>query len=297
MRDLLKHWPTVDNAVRRYGSWLTFLGSMAAVMTWLFDRLTVISQHGWAAVGLAAIAATCFVALVTSACLVAWRYFHPLPHVPNVLTAGGADFDSLQTAYNTNDIEELREATTLLQISVAQHKDKLAEQANTNTQLNGMLGTLDGGLEDAKKELRTLRASMESDRVAAQMLARSLRARDAEDIISDADEIVKRLVPELINASEPEFAGPGAWFTQFQTWTAAMSEIDRVVCQWQDSFVPFLHLGRADYENFHVDPPENIRTELVTPKFQTLCLVHARYTRQREALFSYFRHQASQLPY
>jgi hypothetical protein len=293
MRSLLKHLPTVDNAVRRYVYWTTFLGLVGAAMTWLFDHLTAISQYGWAAIGLAAIAATCLIALVTSTWLVAWRYFRPLPPVSTAPATGMVD----PAAYDRNEIEKLREDADLLRITVAQHQKKLAEQANTNTKLNGMLGTLDGALEDARKEIRTLGARAESDRLTIQMLARSLRARDAESIISEADEIVRRLVPKLIEATEPEFVGPGAWFTQFQAWTAAMSQIDHVVCQWQDNFVPFLHLGRSDYENFHASPPENIRSELITPKYQTVWIAHSRYKKEREGLLSYFRLQASQLPY
>jgi hypothetical protein len=238
MRSLLKHWPTVDNAVRRYVYWTTFLGLVGAAMTWLFDHLTAISQYGWAAVGLAAIAATCFVLLVTSACLVAWRYFRPLSPVSTVPATGTVDLDSLQAAWGRNDVEEFREAATLLQITVAQHQNKLAEQANTNTKLDGMLGTLDGAIEDVRKEIRTLAARVEADHRAAEMLARSLRARDAESIISEVDEIVSRLVPKLIAATEPEFVGPGAWFIQYKAWSAAMAQIDNVVCQWQDNFTP-----------------------------------------------------------
>ena len=78
MRHWLKRWPTIDKSVDRYGYWVPFLGSVGAAMTWLFDHLTLISSYGWPAVVLAGIASTCVVALVTSVCLIAWRYFHPI---------------------------------------------------------------------------------------------------------------------------------------------------------------------------------------------------------------------------
>jgi hypothetical protein len=78
MHKMLKHWPRVDKAVDRYGYWVPFLGSVGAAMTWLFNNLPLISQYGWAAVILAGIAATCIVALVISALLIAVRYFRPI---------------------------------------------------------------------------------------------------------------------------------------------------------------------------------------------------------------------------
>ena len=78
MRHLLKRWPTIDRLVDQYGYWVPFLASVWGGMTWLFDHLMPVSQYGWAAVILAGIGATCVVALVISAFLIAIRYFNPL---------------------------------------------------------------------------------------------------------------------------------------------------------------------------------------------------------------------------
>ncbi|MDN4986615.1 hypothetical protein KUL72_02360 [Bradyrhizobium arachidis] len=54
------------------------MGALWAALTWLFNNVPTIANYGWAAVVLAGIGATCLIALVCSAVLVALRYFNPI---------------------------------------------------------------------------------------------------------------------------------------------------------------------------------------------------------------------------
>ena len=79
MREWLKkHFPVVDKYVDRIGYWAGFFLLLWTIMSGIVSSISSVSQYGWGAVILAAFGVVCVFALVISACLVAWRYFHPI---------------------------------------------------------------------------------------------------------------------------------------------------------------------------------------------------------------------------
>jgi predicted RND superfamily exporter protein len=74
---LKKHFPAIDENVDRIGYWAGFIALVWTAMSAIVSSIPSISQYGWGAVVLAGLGVACIFALVTSACLVAWRYFIP----------------------------------------------------------------------------------------------------------------------------------------------------------------------------------------------------------------------------
>ena len=80
MREWLhKHFPAIDKNVDRAGYWPAFGLLVWTIMSAIISSISSISQYGWGAIVLAAFGVVCIFALVISACLVAWRYYYPLP--------------------------------------------------------------------------------------------------------------------------------------------------------------------------------------------------------------------------
>jgi hypothetical protein len=67
-----------DEIARRIVYLAGFFVLVSGAMSWLASYIAPIAQYGWAAVVLAGIGIACVIALIVSAVLVAWRYFHPL---------------------------------------------------------------------------------------------------------------------------------------------------------------------------------------------------------------------------
>jgi|ERR1700691_4867681 hypothetical protein len=74
-----KVWQKIDQNINRAGSWATFLGLVSMSMSWVAAHITLFYKYGWGAAVFAGVGLTCIVMLVISGCLVAWRYFNPLP--------------------------------------------------------------------------------------------------------------------------------------------------------------------------------------------------------------------------
>jgi hypothetical protein len=76
---LKKHFPFIDENVDRIGYWAGFGALVWTIMSAIISSISSISQYGWGAVVLAGLGVACIFVLVISICLIAWRYFNPLP--------------------------------------------------------------------------------------------------------------------------------------------------------------------------------------------------------------------------
>ena len=82
MSHILRLTPLVrwlDQNTARFASWTAVVGVVAPVMSWVASYIMPIYQYGWGAAVFAGVGLTCIIMLVISGCLVAWRYFNPLP--------------------------------------------------------------------------------------------------------------------------------------------------------------------------------------------------------------------------
>jgi hypothetical protein len=122
------------------------------------------------------------------------------------------------------------------------------------------------------------------------MINTSLRARDALEIIREADKVAVDLASRLMKGNEVGFDHSGSWFLNYEAWARRIGQIDSVVSQWQDGFRKFLDVRRPDYESFHGPAlPEHIKGQPQNEeRFQTLCIVHIRYWKERNQVISYF---------
>lgn len=78
---LLSRFPVIDRAVERFAYWWAFLGPSGLVwlvMSWVASHWPLIAQYGTGAVIFAGLGAACVLMLIASISLIAWRYFHPL---------------------------------------------------------------------------------------------------------------------------------------------------------------------------------------------------------------------------
>jgi hypothetical protein len=117
-------------------------------------------------------------------------------------------------------------------------------------------------------------------------LAASLRARDAEAILKEADKVVLDIGNRLAKATDYE--DHHVWLSDFRVWTKALETIDDIVSRWEQTKRPFLDIRRAEYEQPSEAPPPNIRSDLTLTPYKTVCLARNRYLLERGNIFAYF---------
>jgi hypothetical protein len=292
MSFLRKRFPTVDKAIDRFGYWWAVFGPggiLSVLGSWAANSIKPISDLGWGAVAFVGVGVACIIMLVSSFCLIAWRYFNPLGPVEG----GKVKIENPNTGQFVDLVEHIDRLET-------ESKKRQETSLNASLALQGMLGKLEDKIERLGNDLTQLRDKTESDMRSARdsslIITRSLRARDAESMISKSDAIIMELAPSLIRADSERFDGPGSWSLNFNTWNDAVHQIDSVVCQWQQHFKPFLDLRTKDYESCHRNAPDNIMSNETATKYKTLCLVHSRYLSERSPIFTYFSTKAADIP-
>jgi hypothetical protein len=302
----------IDLSINRIGYWWTVFGPggvLAVVMSALFSALAPIAQYGWAAIVLAGIAAASGVILVASAALVAWRYFRPLSvdrksdkekGLPPKPGSGVTDnlIDRVDAA--EREIIEIRAELTASNAKLEQAERELATNEQIRTELVRKTSHNDGGLAALISMFEQLKSLVESNRKQAaqcdQILSRSLRARDAEAIINEADQEVISIVRKLLEGS---YSNEAAWASDYTRWNKAMTRIDGVISQWQEHHKPFLDIRLKDFEAGAPTPPpqSNIKSDQNVMRYKTVWLAQQSYANTRDNIFIYFSSKAGELPY
>jgi hypothetical protein len=140
-------------------------------------------------------------------------------------------------------------------------------------------------LAEAERGIAQNKASLEEVRTKAAMLTRSLRARDAQSIIKEADQVVMSTYKKLLEGAYPDEA---TWADDYAAWEKAMSRIDNLMSQWtQQHHEPFLDIRLKDFEA-GAPPPQQIKSDVNARRYKTAWLAQSSYASRREGLFGYF---------
>ena len=123
-------------------------------------------------------------------------------------------------------------------------------------------------------------------------IVRSLRARDALEIVKvQADEALE-LGNRLMAAEQSHYPNDTVWLDQYGKWKDALNIVDTVLGHWQDSHRPFLDVSAQQVERVHDMPPSNISSDRTITQFKRLCLVNERFQSNCEYVLSYFREKS-----
>src|SRR5580704_12320482 len=140
-------------------------------------------------------------------------------------------------------------------------------------------------LAEAERGIAQNKAGLEELRTKAAMLTRSLRARDAQSIIKEADQVVMSTSKKLLEEAYPDEA---AWADDYAAWEKTMSRIDNLMSQWtQQHHVPFLDIRSKDFEA-GAPPPQQIKSDANATRYNTARLAQSSYADKREGLFGFF---------
>jgi hypothetical protein len=142
-------------------------------------------------------------------------------------------------------------------------------------------------LAEAERGIAQNKASLEELRTKAAMLTRSLRARDAQSIIKEADQVVMSTSKKLLEEAYPDEA---AWADDYAAWEKAMIRIDNLMSQWtQQHHKPFLDLRLKDFEAGAPPPRQsNIKSDANVTRYKTAWMAQSSYANRRDGIFGYF---------
>jgi hypothetical protein len=140
-------------------------------------------------------------------------------------------------------------------------------------------------LAEAERGIAQNKAALEEVRTKAAMLTRSLRARDAQSTIKEADQVVMSSYKKLLEDAYPDEA---IWADDYAAWEKAMSRIDNLMSQWtQQHHEPFLDIRLKDFEA-GAPLPQHIKSDINVTRYKTARLAQSSYADRREGLFGYF---------
>ena len=140
-------------------------------------------------------------------------------------------------------------------------------------------------LAEIERGIAQNKASLEELRNKAALLTRSLRARDAQSIIKEADQFIMSTYKKILEEVYPD---ESAWADDYAAWEKAMSRIDNLMSQWtQQHHKPFLDIRLKDFEA-SAPPPQQIKSDANATRYKTAWLAQSSYANRREDLFSYF---------
>jgi hypothetical protein len=139
------------------------------------------------------------------------------------------------------------------------------------------------------------KASLDELRTEVAMLSMSLRARDAESIIKEADQVIVFTAKKLLEGSYPDEA---AWADDYAIWEKAMSRIDNLMPRWaQQHHKPFLDIRLKDFEAGAPPPQQsNIKSDTNVMRYKTVWLAQQSYANRREDILQFFASKAGELP-
>lgn len=149
-------------------------------------------------------------------------------------------------------------------------------------------------LAEAERGIAQNKAGLGELRLEVAMLTRSLRARDAESMIKEADQVIMCTAKKILEEPYPDEA---AWAVDYAVWEMAMRQIDDRLSQWQPHDKPFLEIRPKDLEGAPEPPPQsNIRFVTNMIWYKTAWLAQQRYANRREGILKYLFFKAGELP-
>jgi hypothetical protein len=138
------------------------------------------------------------------------------------------------------------------------------------------------------------KSGLEELRVEVAMLTRSLRARDAESIIKEADQVIMPTSKRLLQEPYPDET---SWAADCAVWERAMMQIDNLMSQWQPHDKPFLDIRLNDLEGAPAPPQQsNIKSDTNINRYKTVWVTQQRYDNRREVILQYLFFKAGELP-
>jgi hypothetical protein len=159
----------------------------------------------------------------------------------------------------------------------------------------------DGKMDALAHSIGQLREMIEAERrqvrLHYEILATSLRARDARDQLRGADTVVMQLGNKLIAADL--YHDGNAWASDYSLWGYSLGQIEGLLHQWQgDKHQQFLKVQYYEYDGEDRRAPTHIIADddRNVTKFKQVCIAHDRYLQAREGIFNYFASKASDLP-
>jgi hypothetical protein len=293
-------------SVDRPGYWWTVfgpIGVLSVLMSGMAAGFTSIAQYGWGAIVFAGVGAACVMMFAASALMVSWRYFNPLPKQPT--TSGeGQEVSTRDTSSRLAEAERgialngagLKEIRTKAEASVRDVTIRVIEAERAIAQNKALLEELRTKAEastqdvarrlaEAERGIAQNNAGLSELRTKATMLTRSLRARDAQSMITEADQVVMSAYKKLLEGDYPDEA---TWADDYVAWEKAMSRIDELMSQWtHQHHVPFLDIRSKDLEAGPPPPPQ-IKSDANAMRYKTAWLAQSSYADKREGLFGYF---------
>ena len=130
------------------------------------------------------------------------------------------------------------------------------------------------------------------------LLVTSLRARDAEAIIKEADACITSLGDRLFSYDPKLYGDDDVWVADYRIWKSNVDRVDQVALAWMEHHRPFLGVRLTDFENGAPPPPRHIvsKTDANAVRFKTVWVVSQRYANEREGILGFFSAKAGNLP-
>jgi hypothetical protein len=295
-----------DISVERRGYWWAVFGPAAilsVLMSGIAAGFTSVAYFGWGAIIFAGVGAACLVMFAASALMVSWRYFNPLPKQPTTPYEGqqmptGDISSRLAEAERGHEQNKagLKEIRTRAEVSVRDITIRVVEAERSIAQNKAGLEELRTKAEASAQDIASRLAEVERGiaqnkaglgevRTKATVLTRSLRARDAQSLIREADQVVMSTHKKLLEGAYPDEA---SWADDYAVWEKAMSRIDDVMSQWtHQHHEPFLDIRAKELEA-SAPPPEQIKSDANATRYKTTRLAQSNYANKREGVFGYF---------
>jgi hypothetical protein len=263
-----------DISADRLGYWWTIFGPAAALsilMSGIAAGFTSITQYGWGAIIFAGVGAACVIMFAASAFMVSWRYLNAVSNQPET----PRESREVSTPDISNRLAEIERG-------IAQNKAGLGE---LRTKAEASAQDISSRLAEVERGIAQNKAGLEEVRTKATLLTRSLRARDAQSMIREADQVVMSTSKKLLGEAYPDEA---AWVDDYAAWEKAMTRIDDLMSQWtHQHHVPFLNTRLKDSEA-SAPPPPQIKSDANAARYKTAWLAQSSYADKREGLFGYF---------
>jgi hypothetical protein len=262
MQAWLKNFPRIDENVNRLGYWVSFFGLVSAAMSWAAGYVTPLAQYGWGTAVYVGVGAACLIFLALTASLALWRRFYPLTVSSADLTTAELSKAAANAIDDNGQIEAIKAIISTLEGKTEDISNRLAE---------------------AERGIAQNKAGLDELRTKLGMLARSLRARDAQSTIKEADQVVMSTYKKMLEYAYPDEA---AWANDYAAWEKAMSRIDNLMSQWtQQHHEPFLDIRLKETS---VPPSQHIKSDANATRYKTAWLAQSSYASRRDGLFSYF---------
>jgi len=114
-----------DKSLDVAGRWIAFILFLAASFTWLAKQMSWAGNLNWADAVFIGVGVALLISLIMSAALVAWRFFNPLPALPE------PELDHNPKLEETNsEIKTVKIKIEKLEAEITSHQDNMLKLAN-----------------------------------------------------------------------------------------------------------------------------------------------------------------------